>query len=76
MTTQPIVEFRDVSKHYSGVDAVVGLSFKLVPGEVTCLLGYQDTTSFYRAFRDWAGISPGEWRADLIRQSEAPHALH
>jgi len=39
MTTQPIVEFRDVSKHYSGVDAVVGLSFKLVPGEVTCLLG-------------------------------------
>ncbi|RYD41262.1 MAG: AraC family transcriptional regulator, partial [Verrucomicrobiaceae bacterium] len=44
--------------------------------EVTCLLGYQDTTSFYRAFRDWAGISPGEWRADLIRQSEAPHALH
>ena len=39
MTTQPIVEFRNVSKHYSGVDAVVGLSFTLVPGEVTCLLG-------------------------------------
>jgi simple sugar transport system ATP-binding protein len=39
MTTQPIVEFRNVSKHYSGVDAVVGLNLKLVPGEVTCLLG-------------------------------------
>ncbi len=26
--------------------------------EVTYLLGYQDTTSFYRAFREWAGISP------------------
>lgn len=44
--------------------------------EVTCLLGYQDTTSFYRAFRDWAGVSPGEWRACLVHQSEAPHALH
>jgi len=39
MSTQPIIEFRNVSKHYSGVDAVVGLSFTLVPGEVTCLLG-------------------------------------
>lgn len=44
--------------------------------EVTYLLGYQDTTSFYRAFRDWAGISPGEWRAGLTRQIGTPHALH
>lgn len=44
--------------------------------EVTCLLGYQDTTSFYRAFRDWAGVSPGEWRAGLVHQSEAPQGLH
>lgn len=44
--------------------------------EVTYLLGYQDTTSFYRAFRDWAGISPGEWRAGLARQIETPLAVH
>ena len=44
--------------------------------EVTYLLGYQDTTSFYRAFRDWAGVSPGEWRAGMADQPEAAHALH
>lgn len=31
--------------------------------EIACLLGYQDTTSFYRAFRDWEGVTPGRWRA-------------
>ena len=30
--------------------------------EVACLLGYQDTSSFYRAFRDWEGVTPGQWR--------------
>lgn len=30
--------------------------------EVACLLGYQDTSSFYRAFRDWEGITPNRWR--------------
>ena len=31
--------------------------------EVACLLGYQDTSSFYRAFRDWEGVTPSYWRA-------------
>ncbi|MBO0128990.1 AraC family transcriptional regulator [Agrobacterium sp. OT33] len=30
--------------------------------EVACLLGYQDTSSFYRAFRDWEGVTPNRWR--------------
>ncbi|HKT96038.1 MAG TPA: AraC family transcriptional regulator ligand-binding domain-containing protein [Paraburkholderia sp.] len=30
--------------------------------EVACLLGYQDTSSFYRAFRDWEGVTPTRWR--------------
>lgn len=30
--------------------------------EVACLLGYQDTTSFYRAFRTWEGMPPNRWR--------------
>lgn len=44
--------------------------------EVTCLLGYQDTTSFYRAFKDWAGVSPGEWRSGKGAGPEAAGALH
>jgi AraC-like DNA-binding protein len=30
--------------------------------EVACLLGFQDTTSFYRAFRQWEGTTPQSWR--------------
>ncbi len=30
--------------------------------EVACLLGYQDTRSFYRAFRTWEGMTPARWR--------------
>lgn len=30
--------------------------------EVAYLLGYEDDNSFYRAFRQWEGLSPGEWR--------------
>jgi len=30
--------------------------------EVACLLGYQDASSFYRAFRDWEGVTPNRWR--------------
>lgn len=31
--------------------------------EIAFLLGFQDTTSFYRAFRTWEGITPAEWRS-------------
>ncbi|KQZ61020.1 hypothetical protein ASD67_17215 [Sphingopyxis sp. Root1497] len=37
--------------------------------EVTLMLGFQDATSFYRAFREWQDMSPGEWRA--LRYEEA-----
>lgn len=30
--------------------------------EVAFLLGYQDTSSFYRAFRNWEGMTPAQWR--------------
>ena len=43
--------------------------------EVTFLLGYQDTTSFYRAFKDWAGVSPGDWRTGTLAGSPARRAL-
>lgn len=41
--------------------------------EVACLLGYQDTSSFYRAFRDWEGVTPGQWRdVNLVSR----HVVH
>ena len=30
--------------------------------EIAYLLGYQDTSSFYRAFREWEGVTPAQWR--------------
>jgi AraC-like DNA-binding protein len=30
--------------------------------EVAYLLGYQDVNAFHRAFKEWEGITPGEWR--------------
>jgi len=46
--------------------------------EVACLLGYQDTSSFYRAFRLWEGVTPMRWRE--LQQSGAvtplEHSIH
>ncbi|WP_217575934.1 AraC family transcriptional regulator [Mesorhizobium sp. GbtcB19] len=47
--------------------------------EVACLLGYQDTSSFYRAFRDWEGTTPNRWRElnfDDVKQSGSNGFLH
>ena len=30
--------------------------------EISFLLGFQDTSSFYRAFRAWEGLTPAAWR--------------
>ena len=30
--------------------------------EIAFLLGFQDTSSFYRAFRGWEGVTPAQWR--------------
>lgn len=30
--------------------------------EIAFLLGFQDTSSFYRAFRVWEGVTPAQWR--------------
>ncbi len=32
------------------------------PGEIAYLLGFQDGNSFIRAFRNWTGTTPGEFR--------------
>src|SRR5581483_12314463 len=38
--------------------------------EAAYLLGYEDSNSFYRAFRTWEGTTPSQLRADL-KQSDS-----
>jgi len=34
-------------------------------GEIAYLLSYEDQSSFFRAFQEWEGVPPGEWRGLL-----------
>lgn len=36
-------------------------------GDIATILRYSDRTAFIRAFRRWAGTSPGQWRVDHTR---------
>jgi AraC-like DNA-binding protein len=47
---------RELAQHYL-------LHSSLELNETAYLLGYEDANSFFRAFQDWEGTSPGEWRA-------------
>jgi AraC-like DNA-binding protein len=46
---------RELAKHYL-------LDPSLDVAETACLLGYEDPNSFFRAFREWEGATPSEWR--------------
>lgn len=47
---------RELVHHYL-VDPAIEIN------EAAFLLGYDEPTSFYRAFRSWEGTTPAEWRA-------------
>ncbi len=44
------------------------------------LLGFQDTSSFHRAFREWEGVTPNRWRelnvSDLAHRPNASDLVH
>jgi AraC-like DNA-binding protein len=42
--------------------------------EVAYLLGYQDVNAFHRAFKEWEGITPGEWRGRRGTSRDPTHA--
>jgi AraC-like DNA-binding protein len=47
---------RELAQHYL-------LHSSLELNETAYLLGYEDANSFFRAFHQWEGTTPGEWRA-------------
>jgi AraC-like DNA-binding protein len=47
---------RELAEHY-----LRGSSLDL--NEIAYLLGYEEASSFHRAFHHWKGTSPGQWRA-------------
>lgn len=51
---------RELARHYL-------LHSSLELNETAYLLGYEDAHSFFRAFHDWEGSPPGEWRARHTR---------
>lgn len=66
VTFQEILEEarRELARHY-----LVDAQMELV--ETAYLLGYEDSNSFFRAFHQWEGTTPGEWRA-AQRPSRTP----
>lgn len=51
---------REMARHYL-------LHSSLALNETAYLLGYEDAPSFFRAFQQWEGRSPGDWRARQTR---------
>jgi AraC-like DNA-binding protein len=68
ITFQQLVEEtrRDLAHHYLR-HSTVELN------ETAFLLGYEDSNSFFRAFEEWEGTSPGEWR---IKDRKAGHSIY
>jgi AraC-like DNA-binding protein len=57
---------RELAQHYL-------LHSSLELNETAYLLGYEDANSFFRAFHQWEGTTPGEWRASHSTQRAQRH---
>jgi AraC-like DNA-binding protein len=54
---------RELARHYL-------LHSSLELNQTAYLLGYEDANSFFRAFHQWEGTSPGQWRQ--LQKNSAP----
>jgi len=59
---------RELARHYL-------LHSALELNETAYLLGYEDANSFFRAFHQWEGTSPGQWRL-LQKNSQSTTQAH
>jgi AraC-like DNA-binding protein len=57
---------QELAQHYL-------INSTISPGEISWLLGFQESNSFIRAFRSWTGKTPGAYR--IVHESGVPH-LH
>ena len=58
----------ELARHYLGQTAMAS-------AEISFLLGYEDPNSFLRAFRDWIGVTPEQYRARLREERRADGAV-
>jgi AraC-like DNA-binding protein len=45
---------------------------RLTVDEIAARLGFEDASTFYRAFRKWTGVAPGAWRASAGAAPSGP----
>ncbi len=58
---------RELAHHYLGQSSVE-------LNETAYLLGYENPNSFFRAFHDWEGTSPGQWRSSRLANPSCARA--
>ena len=57
---------QELAQHYL-------INSRISPGEISWLLGFQESNSFIRAFRSWTGTTPGAYRVGYERDAPNVH---